>query len=274
VYRDAYPRSGPAIHWLNAGSYLANFLLVILFTYALWVTFCVPQFQYTAAEPGDLQSLVVSVFRSMLPATLTLVLMHYGVLHCWLNFWAELLCFGDRGVAYEDWWCANGFASFDRKWNQTVGIFLRTYVYQDSIRFSRGALSRNQAQGVVFLISSVIHEIIVDEAAGFFFPILLLLFGGPGVVFTRISERVATNVFLWAMLIIGTGILLVCYSREWYARFGVVAISEDRVHQEFHPLVAPFIPRSVLAFYWAPDAAALAHNNANDSAAAATHAHA
>jgi hypothetical protein len=80
-----------------AGTYLLNFFLVILFTYALWVTFCDPQFQHTAAEPGDARSFVLSVFRSMLPGTMTLVLMHFGILHSWLKYVThEAVCSGLR----------------------------------------------------------------------------------------------------------------------------------------------------------------------------------
>jgi sterol O-acyltransferase len=161
-----------------------------------------------------------------------------------------VLRFGDRGIAYEDWWAANGFATFYRRWNNVVGGFLRNYVYLDAMRFSRGKMDRNMAQTLVFLISNVIHEIIVAVSAGYFYPILLVLFGGPGMLFMRLSERAGNNIFLWAMLIIGTGLLLVAYAREWYARYGLVAISDARVTEAFHPLLAPFIPRSILAYAW------------------------
>jgi hypothetical protein len=59
------------------------------------------------------------------------------------------------------------------------------------------------------------------RCAGFWFPALLLMFGGPGVFFVKLSgtNRFA-NVFLWLMLCLGMGLLLVLYSREWFARFG------------------------------------------------------
>lgn len=36
---------------------------------------------------------------------------------------------------------------------------------------------------LTFLISAVIHELIITYALGFFYPILFILFTGPGIVF-------------------------------------------------------------------------------------------
>ena len=85
----------------------------ILFTYTIFANFCVPQFEkvtvsiacrlrvlirlclclcvaQTAAEPGDLRTLVVSLFNSMLPSILVYLLAFFGLLHCWFNAFAEI----------------------------------------------------------------------------------------------------------------------------------------------------------------------------------------
>ena len=48
------------------------------------------------------------------------------------------------------------------------------------------------------------------------------MFGGPGVIFVKIAETNSqmSNIFLWLMLSVGMGLLLVLYSREWFARYG------------------------------------------------------
>jgi len=97
VYRDRYPTLASDVRWMEAGKHGINFLLVVGFVYLLFVVAVAPQFKHTALYPGDLQAFILSVFHSMLPAALLLVLMFYGVLHSWLNMWAELLRFGDRG---------------------------------------------------------------------------------------------------------------------------------------------------------------------------------
>jgi len=97
IYRDTYPLLSSDVRWVEAGKHGLNFLLVVGFTYLLSVVFVAPQFKHTALYPGDMQAFVLSVFHSMLPGSLLLVLIFYGVLHSWLNMWAELLRFGDRG---------------------------------------------------------------------------------------------------------------------------------------------------------------------------------
>ena len=65
----------------------------------------------------------------------------FGVLHSWLNAFAELTCYADRRF-YEDWWNVTDFGAYYRKWNIVVHEFLFYYIYQDGIRFSLGRLSR------------------------------------------------------------------------------------------------------------------------------------
>ena len=53
----------------------------------------------------------------------------------------ELIKFGDRQF-YDDWWNVKDFAGYYRKWNIVVHEFLYYYVFQDAVRFSKGAVSR------------------------------------------------------------------------------------------------------------------------------------
>lgn len=84
-------------------------------------------------------------------------------------------------------------------------------------------------------------------AFGFWYPALLIMFGGPGIYFTRLTRKIAPRLanvvsshcclraslccppysssrfapqFLWLMLSIGLGILTVMYTRELHARYG------------------------------------------------------
>lgn len=72
----------------------------------------------------------------------------------------------------------------------------------------------------MFFISAFIHEIVVTCALGFFFPVLFLMFGGPGVILTKI--RLGNGPFVgtafWFLMLIGSGLLMVLISREWFAR--------------------------------------------------------
>lgn len=123
---------------------------------------------------------------------------------------------------------ASTFATYYRKWNVVVHEFLKYYVYNDIVRFGLGSVGKTAAQLFVFLISSILHEAIIAAAMGYFYPVLLLMFGGPGVLFTRLRGKSSafTNVFMWLMLSVGTGLLMVLYSREFYARQDSAATAE------------------------------------------------
>lgn len=156
---------------------------------------------------------------STVSGIICLLTLFYGVLHCWFNIWAELLRFGDRNF-YEDWWNVKDFAGYYRKWNIVVHEFLYYYIYQDIIRFSKGKVTRQNSKYCVFLISAIIHEVIVTCSMGFFYPILLLMFGGPGVIFTRIKfgNGPYVGTLFWLLMLIGCGLLMVLFCREFYAR--------------------------------------------------------
>eukprot|EP00744_Colponema_vietnamica_P010628 GILI01015002.1.p1 GENE.GILI01015002.1~~GILI01015002.1.p1 ORF type:complete len:607 (+),score=130.50 GILI01015002.1:145-1821(+) len=223
VYRDEYPRTSHVRLGVFFRSILDTFGC-ILYTFLVFRQFCVSQFRHTALHPGDLQSFVMSIFHSMLPGTLVLLLGFFGILHSWFNAFAEITRYADRRF-YEDWWNSHNFHTYYRKWNMVVHEFLFQYVYLDSIRFSYGKVSRFWAMMAVFVISALIHELIIACAMGFFYPILLLMFGGPGVIFvfmSRANSRVY-NIWMWTMLFIGNGLLLVLYSREWYARTDIAS---------------------------------------------------
>lgn len=53
----------------------------------------------------------------------------FGLLHCWLNMWAEALKFGDR-LFYESWWLSITYPEWHRTWNRVVYLWLHTYTYK------------------------------------------------------------------------------------------------------------------------------------------------
>jgi len=120
-----------------------------------------------------------------------------------LNIFSELFRYADRKF-YEDWWNVKDFATYYRKWNIVVHEFL---YYSNS----RGALSPNQAKTLVFLISALLHELAVTCALGFFYPVLFLMFGGPGVILTkvRLGTGPIVGTMFWFLMLIGCGLLMV-----------------------------------------------------------------
>jgi sterol O-acyltransferase len=61
------------------------------------------------------------------------MLLFYGFLHCWLNAFAEMMRFGDRQF-YSDWWNANSYGTFYRKWNVVVHEWLHAYIFTFSLK--------------------------------------------------------------------------------------------------------------------------------------------
>ena len=264
VYRDAYPRSAGPINWVRAGTHTANLAGVVLYTYVITRSLLVPLLE--PVPPKNPIDLVLLIQGAMVPAILVFLLTFFGVLHSWLNVWAELLRFSDRQF-YTSWWTASSWSAYYRRWNLVVGDFLHSYVYND---VQRAGGSRQSAEAAVFLISAAIHEVIIACAYRFWYPALLAMFGGPGVLFMNLTRRFAArfaNVFLWLMLSVGLGLLTVMYSRELYARYGYEWQGQPGVPATppyvFNPTLHPspgwgpldwlsyvLIPRSWLEFWY------------------------
>jgi len=240
VYRDQYPQVASA-NWLRAFTHFGNVAGCVVYTFVIFRAFCIPYFRATANNPGDWITFALSVFRSMMPSVMVFLFAFFGVLHSWFNGWAELLRFGDRQF-YQDWWNARSFGTYYRKWNIVVHDFLYYYVYQDAIRLSRGRVSKAVAALWVFILSAILHEFIITFAIGFFYPVLLVMFGGPGVFFVRMTKGNTRmfNVFMWLTLSVGLGMLMVLYSREWFARFANLPTTVADVEG----VLSFFIPRS------------------------------
>jgi hypothetical protein len=70
-------------------------------------------------------------------------------------------------------------------------------------------------------MSAIIHEYLICVAMGFFFPILGILFTGPGLIFILLTKNKTGriwNIFMWLMLATGNSWLMVLYCHEFYTR--------------------------------------------------------
>ena len=156
----------------------------------------------------------------MLPSTFFLILGFFGFLHSWLNCWAEITRFPDRGF-YLDWWNSIQFGSYYRKWNIIVHDWLYYFVYLDICRFFKCNQRSFLPKLMTFLISAVIHELIITYALGFFYPILFILFTGPGIILiqnTKNLKSISVNLAFWLEMYIGGSLLFTTYLIESFAR--------------------------------------------------------
>jgi sterol O-acyltransferase len=75
-----------------------------------------------------------------------------------LNLLGELTRFSSREF-YGEWWNCTTWDAFARDWNKPVHNFLLRHVYHSSI--STFQISRQTATLITFLLSSVVHELVM-----------------------------------------------------------------------------------------------------------------
>ena len=242
IYRDKYPR---LINYRfdMIIAHLTNFFLCMLCQYILLRYICIPYFSSVKLKNYySLTYFCYDCFRLSIPGTLLLINFFFLILHTWQNLWSEILRYGDRRF-YEDWWNSTNFEEWYRKWNMVVHEWLYYYVYNDLVRIC-GHSSRFLCKMTVFLISIGIHEIIVWQSIGFFFPILSFFFGGPGILFTYIKPTGKQfNILFWFKLFIGIGMLFCLFMREIILR--EIIDNEIGLISHWHS----YIPRHLLIFF-------------------------
>ena len=127
IYRDTYARNKT----FRLQVFLKNVFTCLVLVLYLWTVFkamCIPVFKHTAENPGSLHQFITSVIFSTVSGIICLLTLFYGVLHSWMNVFAEIITFGDRQF-YEDWWNVKDFAGYYRKWNIIVHEFLYHYIF-------------------------------------------------------------------------------------------------------------------------------------------------
>ena len=150
----------------------------------------------------------------LFPLLIEQLLTWYLIWECILNVLAEVTRFADRGF-YGDWWNSTTWDQYARDWNRPVHNFLLRHVYHSSI--STFHLSRNAATFVTFLLSALVHEMIMallfKKVRGYLF--WMQLGQLPLVAFSRSKlmkgRNVLGNIIFWLGLFIGPSILTSLY---------------------------------------------------------------
>jgi len=117
----------------------------------------------------------------------------------------------------QDWWNCTNYHKYFRTWNVVVHDWLYTYIYKDMYEIVVPS-NRTLSASTVFLVSSIFHEYIIAFAFGFFYPVMLVLFGGVGCTMFFVRKIITSNVFMWLTWSLGNGIMFSLYSMECYAR--------------------------------------------------------
>lgn len=131
-----------------------------------------------------------------------------------LNAIAELSRFADRDF-YGPWWSCTDWSEYARIWNRPVHKFLLRHVYHSSL----STLQLNKAQSglVTFVISSIVHEIVMyvifDRLRGYL--LLLQMSQLPLIMLSNTkymkNKKVLGNVICWFGFISGPAMICTAY---------------------------------------------------------------
>jgi sterol O-acyltransferase len=150
----------------------------------------------------------------LFPLLLEQLLAWYVIWECVLNVLAEVTRFADRGF-YGDWWNSVSWDQYARDWNRPVHNFLLRHVYHSSI--SAFKLSKMKAMLVTFLLSAVVHEVLMvclfHKLRGYLFVLQLSQVPLAMVSKTRLMKGRDTlgNLIFWIGLFIGPSMITSLY---------------------------------------------------------------
>nr|CAD7203961.1 unnamed protein product [Timema douglasi] len=230
VYRDNYPRKKET-NWLAVAWHFTEVIGVVFYVAFIFDRFLIPMFRDFGRKPLHPETLVVGVFGAMMPGTLAFLCGFFCLLHSWMNAFAEMLRFGDR-MFYKDWWNATSYAAYYRTWNVVVHDWLYTYVYKDFCEVFQPKTHFVPTM-LVFFVSAVVHEFILAFTFRFFYPMLLLAFGGFGALYLDSGYSSNPQCCMWELVKL---VSLCCFSKSSVS-------TERRCRQWEHHYVAVVVYR-------------------------------
>ncbi|UZJ54057.1 hypothetical protein CBS101457_003377 [Exobasidium rhododendri] len=206
VYELSYPRT-KAIRPL----YLLEKALATFGTF--FVIYVITEHWIMPHQPDPSTPLLRTFLELAVPMMINYLLIFFIMFECICQWFAELTCFADR-LFYEDWWNATSMDVFSRRWNRPVHSFLLRHVYASSITVG---VSRSGAIFVTFLLSSLLHELVMaivsGKIRGYLFAMQMAqlpLIALGQIPFVKRNETVG-NVIFWTGLLIGFPMLNIAY---------------------------------------------------------------
>ncbi|GAB1868528.1 O-acyltransferase [Camponotus japonicus] len=221
IYRDEYPRT-KKIRWMFVVQHFAKVVLVIFYYTFILERLVAPVFRTFDTWPLEPTWFIKIIIEASIPGILIFISSNYLLLHAWMNAWAEMLRFADR-LFYKDWWNSTSFPTWNRTWNVVVHDWLYTYIYKDMYEV---VVPRNNPLAIfaVFFVSGVCHEYIAVFVLRFFYPVMLILFGGFNFVLV-VSNISFNNIVMWMVFSLTNGILLSAYAIVYYASYNCLSYS-------------------------------------------------
>ncbi|KZT62390.1 MBOAT-domain-containing protein [Calocera cornea HHB12733] len=207
VYELEYPRTDRI-----RPIYLFEKVVATFGTFTLLYT--VTEHYIMPLTPRPDQSFFRSLIDLALPFMLCYIILFYLIFECICNGFAELSRFADRQF-YDDWWNSVTWDEFARKWNKPVHTFLLRHVYASSI--SSYKISKTSAMWITFLVSAVMHELVMAVVTKKFrmYLFMMQMCQIPMIFLGRIPavrrNKTLGNVVFWMGLMAGFPLLCVAY---------------------------------------------------------------
>lgn len=170
---------------------------------------------YPVIENLQSRSFLDSLCRLFFPFLLTALMLFLTFFENFLGLLADASGYGHRHF-YGDWWNSISFEEFARNWNLPVHFFIKKHVYEQFL-YGLG-LKKHQAMFYTFLLSSVLHEFIIQVAVLrptvpflFFFQMMQIPFSYFGKKFK--NNSVVMNMLFWFKMIVGPPLITLLYCK-------------------------------------------------------------
>ncbi|PNS20624.1 hypothetical protein CAC42_351 [Sphaceloma murrayae] len=220
VYELEYPRHDSINWWYVAEKTAATFGCIVVMMVISQAYIYPPVLRSVRMKEAGMtlqeraSELPWLAFDMLFPLLLEQLLSWYVIWECILNVLAELTCFADRGF-YGAWWNSVSFEMYAKLWNTPVHNFLLRHVYHSSI--STFQLSKTSAMFVTFLLSALVHELVMvclfKKVRGYLFTLQIMQVPLAMLSKSRLlrGRDLLGNVIFWIGLFIGPSLLTACY---------------------------------------------------------------
>lgn len=226
VYRDVYPRC-QGVNWKRVIENSVHFIGTIYLLLIGLRRFIIPHFSQVCRDslgPDHLPNSLVISFMYGVPIMVTGL--GYGIFHCWLNIFAEILRFGDRHF-YDDWWNVTNSVDYLRKWNIPVGSWIFEHLHVPLVNLTG---SRPISKIIIYFVSAICHDYILYGIIGFWMPLHMIVYPSLAItsdIILHVNEKLRISSY-FTRLYLMTGFQFMNYmpftfwvtlaASEYYAR--------------------------------------------------------
>ncbi|KAF4999442.1 hypothetical protein FGRMN_2464 [Fusarium graminum] len=231
VYQPVYPRTDK-IRWVFVAKRVGEIFGLSAFIWVASAQYAAPVLRNSLDKIASLD--LMSILERLLKlSTISLVIWlagFFALFQSFLNALAEVLRFGDRSF-YDDWWNSESLGAYWRTWNKPVYTYFKRHLYMPMI--GRG-WSPRVASFVVFLVSAILHEILVGVPThniigvaflGMFLQLPLIALTKPleSRKLGHTGKIVGNTIFWVSFTIFGQPFAALMYFYAWQAKYGSVS---------------------------------------------------